>query len=85
MMVNSKENLLNNVNMVSFAMDEMVLYLDTHPCDKDALLYYKKLKKMRKEAVEQYEKYCGPLNKYDVDVENGWNWIEEPWPWEGVC
>ena len=46
-----KHNLLAYITQVSFAMDDTVLFLDTHPCDKDALCYYNKLKKERKEAV----------------------------------
>ena len=47
-----KHNLLAYITQVSFAMDDTVLFLDTHPCDKDALCYYNKLKKEREEAEE---------------------------------
>ena len=47
-----KHNLLAYITQVSFAIDDTVLFLDTHPCDKDALCYYNKLKKEREEAEE---------------------------------
>ena len=31
-----KHNLLAYITQVSFAMDDTVLFLDTHPCDKAA-------------------------------------------------
>ena len=38
-----KENcpqLLNMIDQASFAMDDVLLYLDTHPCDRQAFAYY---------------------------------------------
>ena len=36
----SREHLLNTINEVSFAVDDMKLYLDTHPEDEKALLFF---------------------------------------------
>ena len=36
-----RTELLNHINAVSFAVDEVKLYLDTHPQDPDALAYSK--------------------------------------------
>ena len=30
----SGKQLLNRINQVSFAVDDLLLYLDTHPCDE---------------------------------------------------
>ena len=35
-----KNKLLLYISQVSFGIDELVLFLDTHPCDQDALAYY---------------------------------------------
>ena len=48
-----KHNLLAYITQVSFAMDDTVLFLDTHPCDKEALCYYEQLKKERRDAVRE--------------------------------
>ena len=37
-----KEKMLRYVQELGFAIDDVVLYLDTHPTDEDALMYYKK-------------------------------------------
>ena len=33
----NRQELLNHINQASFAVDDVKLYLDTHPCDTDAL------------------------------------------------
>ena len=35
----SQKQLLNRIDQVSFAVNDMTLYLDTHPCDEKALTY----------------------------------------------
>ena len=42
-----RTELLNHINAVSFAVDEVKLYLDTHPQDPDALAYFEKYSRMR--------------------------------------
>ena len=63
-------------------MDDTVLFLDTHPCDKEALCYYEQLKKERRDAVREYTQKYGPLSKYDVEDSCYWEWVKDPWPWE---
>ncbi len=87
MSMSERECLMKKVNEASFALDEAVLFLDTHPCDEEALCCYKKAAKMRKEAMKAYEEKCGPLQNDQVEVYENWCWIENPWPWErgGNC
>ena len=35
-----QKSLLNEINECSFAVNDMLLYLDTHPCDEAALSYF---------------------------------------------
>ena len=77
--------LLMQIFKASFAMDDVVLYLDTHPCDQDALNYYHYVTNIREQAEHAYEEYCGPLMSNHVMDENYWSWVNDPWPWEGVC
>ncbi|MBU9736865.1 spore coat protein CotJB [Diplocloster agilis] len=83
----SREKLLHYIDMVSFAVDDVLLYLDTHPCDQDALAYFNDYSRMRNDALEEYARLYGPLT---VDTATGcsrsWEWINQPWPWqEGGC
>lgn len=85
-MMNADCNLLlRQIYEASFAMDDVVLYLDTHPCDREALNYYHYVVSLRKEAMAAYAAQCGPLLVDDVESCDRWTWLEDKWPWEGGC
>ena len=73
------------IDEISFAMDDIVLFLDTHPCCQEALAYYEECKKMREEAMDEYARMYGPLDKYRANVSesNEWCWALQPWQWKG--
>ncbi len=75
-------DLLQKVYETGFAVDDILLYLDTHPTDRQAMEYYRYVRQANKEAVEAYERTYGPLMANQVDAVT-WNWIDGPWPWEG--
>ncbi|MDO5539438.1 MAG: spore coat protein CotJB [Eubacteriales bacterium] len=76
--------LLQYINEVSFAVDDILLYLDTHSCDTDALSYAKQMVTKRKNAMTVYARKFGPLTIDCTDErESGnWEWVMQPWPWE---
>ena len=77
-------DLMNQIYQYSFAVDDVHLYLDTHPDDQEALNYYRTMRESQNEAVCAYEKQFGPLTADRVrDCDNYWTWINDPWPWEG--
>lgn len=76
--------MLKRVYETGFALDDVILYLDTHPTDVEALNYYYHIKSMRDEAVNNYETSFGPLFSHQVNID-GWTWNNDPWPWEGGC
>lgn len=77
-----REKLLMIVNQASFAMDDIKLFLDTHPDNQDALELYQKYKCLREEAWEEYTMKFGPLSAYDVNAADIWTWNCGPWPWQ---
>ncbi len=78
----NRQELLRRIQMLGFAVAEANLYLNTHPHDKAALGYYDKYNVLYKQSVEEYEDTYGPLTSYGVNTEDGWSWINSPWPWE---
>lgn len=66
----------------SFALDEAILFLDTHPCDAQALEYYRRKKMNRDAAVAEYVARIGPISAYDAPTGECWSWVETPWPWQ---
>lgn len=78
----TREQALKNLQMLSFALDDVTLFLDTHPTDRMAIEYYNKYKVLRERAYKEFTENFGPISNYDVNVKNRWTWVDAPWPWE---
>ncbi|MCI9106555.1 MAG: spore coat protein CotJB [Lachnospiraceae bacterium] len=74
--------LLQKVYETGFALDEITLYLDTHPEDKQAMEYYQYIRRANQDAISSYEQSYGPLTSNQVNTDT-WSWNKNPWPWEG--
>lgn len=87
MMINyDKKQLMCLIQQYCFAVVEIGLFLDTHPENCEAMALYNKYNQIYKELVEQYANNYGPLTINQVNSDNYWTWINNPWPWEGeVC
>ena len=79
----SAKQIMDVVDQASFALQDVLLFLDTHPCDPSALSYYQYVKDLRKYAVDSYASQYGPLTKDQTAPGNYWSWVTEKWPWEG--
>ena len=80
----TKAQLMKQINEASFAMDDVLLFLDTHPDNAEALQYYKTVTAMRKDAMDAYQSHFGPL-MVDSVTGSTLDWETEKWPWEGGC
>lgn len=75
-----KEEMLQQIRCYDFAINELALYLDTHPEDEKALCLHRKYAREAKDLKDKYQKVYGPLT---INFPcNKWRWLEEPWPWE---
>ena len=78
----TEEELLEyNIYKLCFAINDLNLYLDINPNDKEMYELFKKY-------VEQYKKY---LHEYEMkhhvieltdDTLGKYTWVNNPWPWE---
>ncbi len=59
---------LQEIQEVSFTLDELTLYLDTHPLDEDALNAFETAQKKRKELLSEYARDFEPLTRDCVCV-----------------
>lgn len=84
-MAANRMELLEKINKASFVMDDTRLFLDTHPCSKEALALYKEMACARETLVGEYTNSFGPLASYDTFDGSEWKWADTPWPWEGWC
>ena len=76
--------LLMRLQEMEFVAIELNLYLDTHPCDMDALNDYNCAVEMVRKLMMEYEECYGPLLHFGMQLSKGseWQWAEGPWPWE---
>lgn len=72
---------LSELMALDFAIDELGLYLATHPEDTEALNLYWSYIKLGREGRETYEKEYGPLMKTDL-TPGSFKWLDDPWPWD---
>lgn len=77
--------LMRQVQRTAFCLHDAVLYLDTHPCDRQAMAYFDEARAARKRAIEEYTAAFGPLTAASADpvCAGRWNWTAAPWPWKG--
>jgi spore coat protein JB len=81
--MNNKDRMndLRTLQAAAFVVDEVGLYLQGHPTNKNALNYYSKAVKELKDLTDKYEKAYGPLTMVNAGGPV-WNWIQGPWPWQ---
>lgn len=79
----NQAQLLHWIDMVSFAVVDITEYLDTHPCDEEALKYFNHYEDLRRTALRAYSEKYGPLTIDTANPEKQWSWAKQPWPWEG--
>ena len=88
-MTMSRQQLLNRINEVSFAVNDMQLYLDTHPDSRRALRYMERHQEERKALLNAYARRFGPLTMDSAVMSDDetWKWSQQPFPWqqEGGC
>lgn len=78
---------LNEINVISFAINDLTLYLDTHPtCEKGLSLFMELLKK-RLDLLAEYAEDFFPLTQISMITgtpdTTKYGWAEGPLPWEG--
>lgn len=84
-MMNERSKLFHSINIFSFVIVEMILYLDTHPNDKEAIEYLNHYIRLKSQAMAEYAKNYGPLS-VNASLEGDsdeWKWATQPMPWEG--
>lgn len=81
----SRQQLLHLINTASFAVDDLILFLDTHPDDAEALKAFRHYSDIRCSALKTYSEQYGPLTIDTAAPCDHWSWATEAWPWEGGC
>ena len=67
---------------LDFAIDELGLYLTTHPKDQEVLKLYWSYIRLSQEGRKRYQAMYGPLLQTDITEDDGYIWLNDPWPWD---
>lgn len=87
---------LKEIQETAFVMDDLTLYLDTHPLDASALELFGQISTRRKELMAQYAREFEPLsincvcpdtnNQSDTHTrypgQKHFTWSDGPLPWD---
>ena len=57
----NRQQLFNLINTVSFAVDDLLLFLDTHPDDVEAIKAFHHYSDIRRNALQAYSDQYGPV------------------------
>ena len=82
--MNDKKMLLKRLKALQFAKPELVLFLDTHPQNHQAMSLLEEYRRRYRDTLAAYEAKYGKLVITVDDAEpcQSWAWINDPWPWE---
>lgn len=92
-----RAQMLKQIGEISFTVNDLTLYLDTHPVDENALAALSQAMNQRKALLQDYAKQYEPLTMDCVcpDTNNQtdsmtkypgqkhFTWADGPLPWEG--
>lgn len=92
-----QKSLLKEISEVSFTVNDLTLYLDTHPVDENALNAFSQAMNQRKQLLKTYAENFNPLttdcvcpdtnNKTQFETkypgQKHFTWSDGPLPWEG--
>ena len=79
--LNEKES-MKKVMSLMFAVNDITLYLDTHPNDRRAIRMHNEYSNKVVKLIDEYQRKYGPLTVNFNQSDNSWDWIDNPWPWE---
>ena len=78
---NEQERMLLGLMALSFAINDLNLYLDLHPEDMENFQLFKKYANELNDLELDYVKKYGPIVVNETDGEM-FNWVKNPWPWD---
>jgi spore coat protein JB len=79
---NNYMELRRELTAIHMMLEELQLYLNTHPSDREAISKRNVYAKQYKMLKDEYNKSFGMISQDDSMSPYPWQWIEEPWPWE---
>ena len=76
-----EEALLLKINESDFALNDISLYLDLHPEDKEMYRKFREEVKKYKDYLDRYERMYRPLELTSTYTDS-YDYYKNPWPWD---
>ena len=77
-----RESMLVKLMMLDFAINDLNLYLEIYPDDKECYQLFTKYCLAYEKLLHEYEKKYQVLD-VNHDTFGKYTWFKNPWPWEG--
>ena len=78
-----KHTVEKRISAYQFALYDLALYLDSHPCDEKAMQLREVYRQRLTQLIDEYEQHYGTLVITMSDVHDSWSeWVKDPWPWD---
>lgn len=85
--LSEREKAMNEIAMIGFAVNDLTLYLDTHPDCQQGIQLMKELLQKRLDGLADYAAKYNALTQLSIVTgnpeSNKYEWDEGPMPWEG--
>lgn len=81
--MSAEQQMLHEISIVSFVLVDLMLYLDTHPFDRNAMEHFNHYSRIKNRLTREFSTRFYPLTKDMAESTKEWRWGMAPLPWEG--
>ena len=75
------QNALTELQALEFVLQELALYLDTHPNDGEAFELFRQYTALEESARATFVSQNGPVLRGETAQSKTYTWLNDPWPW----
>jgi len=72
---------MTELQALEFVLQELALYLDTHPSDGEAFELFRQYAALEETARADYVEIGGPIMRGETARSKTYTWLQYPWPW----
>lgn len=72
---------MTELQALEFVLQELALYLDTHPSDAEAFELFRQYAAMEQEARSAFATAGMPISRGETAMNKTYSWPKDPWPW----
>ena len=72
---------MTELQALGFVLQELALYLDTHPSDGEAFELFRQYAALEETARADYVEIGGPIMRGETARSKTYTWLQDPWPW----